>query len=98
MARSGSTLAAWIYESSSDTEDLTLAGKEKRRNKEKLLQKRAGQVSQETLTNQPPSTETTFSKLFSQPGSWKERDAGGDNAINFHSAFAKYRQGHFKDF
>lgn len=26
------------------------------------------------LTNQPPSTETTFSKLCSQPGSWKERD------------------------
>lgn len=58
----------------------------------------AGEVR--AIANQPPSTETS---RFSQsrppePGSPRQGDAGGDNAINFHFASAKYRKGHFKDF
>lgn len=44
------------------------------------------------------ATSTVFPELFPQPGSRREGDTSGDNAINFHSAFAKYRKGRFKDF
>lgn len=52
-------------------------------------------------SNKPAaSTETSTSSPSCSPqaGSQREGSSHGDNAINFHSAFAKYRKGHFKDF
>lgn len=99
-----STPAAWISESSGDTEDLTSAGKEKRRNKERrncFGREPIGSHRSHSHGSKPAALNRNLHAspgLFPQPGSRREEDVGSDNAINFHFAFAKYRKGHFKDF
>lgn len=99
----GPTLAAWISEPGDGTEDLTLAGKEKRRNKNtrNCLKRELVRSRQKSSCSNKPAALNRHLHIFpelSPSQAARGRAAYGDNAINFHFAFAKYRKGHFKDF